>query len=69
MQALRRKRVRQGPDNVILTDQGVKRTGTPFARKDQISHERCESLTKITDKVTDNNQRQESLTNVTDHRQ
>jgi hypothetical protein len=50
MQALSGEGVRQSADNVILTDQGVKRTGTPFARKDQISHEMSGSPTKFTNK-------------------
>ena len=51
MQTLCGECVRQGSDNVILTDQSVKRTRTPFARKDQISHEICVLLTKITNKT------------------
>ena len=51
MQALGGECVREGAHDMILTDQGVKRTGTPFARKDQISHEICGLLTKITNKI------------------
>jgi len=59
VQALRGEGVRQCADNVILTDQSVKRTWTPFARKDQISHEICGLLTKITNEII------ESLTTAT----
>jgi hypothetical protein len=51
MQALSGEGVRQSADNVILTDQSVKRTGTPFARKDQIRHGICELMTKITTNI------------------
>ena len=38
METLRRQSVRQGADNVILTDQRIERARAPFARENQIAH-------------------------------
>jgi len=47
MQTLRRQGMRQRADNMILSDQSIERAGTPFARKDQITHEVNRPQTEI----------------------
>ena len=47
MQALGSQGVRQGADNVILTDQRIERARAPFTRKDQIAHKFYRPQTEI----------------------
>jgi len=47
VQSLRCQGVRQGADNVILTDQRIERARAPFTRKDQIAHKFYRPQTEI----------------------